>query len=127
MQFLLLFEHRKIGDGAGRFLLAERQLLLGRREIGRCGVEYLLVTVQFFLQRREPTFGLRQLCFGGGGAHHQFRRALFVGADTRLPAIAFDRDLVKPLAVLSRLGLDRVSALGALGMFFFRFVHAFGL
>ena len=34
MRFLLLFEHREIGGGAGRFLLAERKLLLGRREIG---------------------------------------------------------------------------------------------
>ena len=85
------------------------------------------MAVQFFLERREPLLGLRQLCFGGGGANHQFRRALFVGADARLAAIAFNRDLVEPLAVLSRLGLDRVSALGALRVLFFRFVHAFGL
>ena len=116
MRFLLLFEHREVGGGARRFLLAERELLLGRREIGSRRVEQLLVTIAFFLKRRQSSLSLRQLRFRGGGAHDQFRAALFVGADARLAAIAFDRDLVKPLAILPRLGFNCVSALRALGL-----------
>ena len=71
--------------------------------------------------------GLRQFRFGGCRAHDQFRAALFVGSDARLPAIAFDCDLVEAVAILPRLGLDRVAALRALGVLGFRLLHALGL
>jgi hypothetical protein len=85
------------------------------------------VTIAFFFKRGEPSLSLRQLRFRGRRAHDQFRAALFVGADARLAAIAFDGDLVEPVAILPRLAFDCVAALGALGVLFFRFVHALGL
>src|ERR1035438_10239814 len=92
MRFLLLFEHREVGGCARRFLLAECELLLRRREIGGCRVEQLLVTIAFFLKRRQASLSLRQLRLRRGRAHDEFRAALFVGADARLAAIAFDCD-----------------------------------
>ena len=85
------------------------------------------MTVAFFFERGEPMLSLRQLRFRRGRAHKQFRAAFFVRAYARLAAIAFDRDLVKPVAILSRFGFDRVTALRALGMLRFRLLHAFGL
>src|SRR6266478_1028237 len=54
MRLLLLLQHRQVGGGAGRFLLAERELLLGRRKIRCCRMEQLLVAIKFLLKRREP-------------------------------------------------------------------------
>jgi hypothetical protein len=127
MRFLFLFEHRQVGGGAGGFLLAERKLLLGRRKIRCRGVEQLLMTVALFLKRGQPALSLRELRFGGRRAHDQFRAAFLVGSNARFAAIAFDRDLVETVAILPRLGLDRVSALRALGVLGFGLLHAFGL
>ena len=90
MRLLLLFQHRQVGGCAGRFLLAERKFLLGCREIRRCGIEQLLVAVKFFLKRSESSLSLGQLGFRGCRARDQFRAALFVGSNARLPTIAFD-------------------------------------
>src|SRR5271157_5139722 len=70
---------------------------------------------------------LRHLRFRGRRAHNEFRAALFVASDARLAAVAFDRDLVEPLAILPRLGLNRISALGALGVLGFGLLHALAL
>src|ERR1039458_1291365 len=85
------------------------------------------MTASFFLKRRETILRLRQFRFRGGGAHDKFRAALFVGSDARFSTVAFERDLVEPLAILPRLGLDRIAALGAFRMVLFRFMHALGL
>ena len=127
MRLLLVFEQCKIDRGAGRFLLAERQLLLGCREIRSRRVQQLLVAIAFFFERRQALLSLRQLRFGGRRAHHQLRAALFVGSDARLAAIPFDRDLVETVAILPRLGLNRVSALRALGVLGFGLLHALRL
>src|SRR5208282_2358635 len=59
--------------------------------------------------------------------HHQFRATLFVGSYARFPSVAFDCNLVKPLTILPRFSLDRVSALRALGVFRFRLLYALRL
>ena len=69
------------------------------------------MTVPFFLKRREPLLRLRQLCFCGCRARDQFRAALFVGSDARLPAIAFDQDLIEALAISAVSPLARCETL----------------
>src|SRR5580698_5192073 len=127
MQLLLVLQQCQIDGGVRRFLLAEVVLLLRRGKVRRRGVEYLLVAVAFFLQRQKPALSLRQFRFGGRRAHDQLRAAFFVSADARLSAIAFDRDLIEVVAILPRLGLDRVTALGALGVLGLRLLHTFRL
>ncbi len=72
------------------------------------------MAIKFLLKRREPQLRLRQFRFRGCRARDQFRAAFFVGSDARLATIAFDKDLVEPLAILPRLRLDGVTALRAL-------------
>src|SRR5207302_444477 len=49
-----------------------------------------LAADKFFLKRSESSLSLGQLGFRGCRARDQFRAALFVGSNARLPTIAFD-------------------------------------
>src|ERR1019366_10474964 len=85
------------------------------------------MAVPFSLKRREPVLRLCQFGFRRRCPNDQFGAALFVGADARLSAIAFDGNLIEAVAILARLGLHRISALRALRVLGFRLLHAFGL
>ena len=126
-RFLFHFQNRQSGGCVGHFLLADGQFLLGSGKVRRCRLQYLPVTVAFFFQRQQPIRRLRKFRLGSRGANRQFGAAFFVGTAAGMTPINFDRDLIQSFAILPRLGFDRISPLGALGMLRVKLLHALGL
>jgi len=77
------------------------------------------VTVALFFERGQPLLGVSKFRAGGGSARGQFGAALFIGANARFAAIAFDGNLVQAVAILPGFSFDRVSTLRTLGVVFF--------
>ena len=126
-RFLLLFERRQVGRRRRRFLLAEREFLLSRGEIGGCGIEHLLVAVPFFFKRAS------RFCACASSASAEAVRTISsaqrsslvrMRALPRSPSMAI---WLRRSRFCRSLGLDRISALRALGMLGFELLHALGL
>ena len=95
-------------------------------EVGGSGFENLAIGFALGFERGQAVAGLRQLRFGGGGAHQQLGAAFFVVAAAGVGAVDFERDLADAVAVLAQLGFDGVAALRALAVLGFELLHGLG-
>ena len=111
----------------GRVLLPLLQLLLRVGNVGIGRLQRRPVRLQFLLQPRALLFGVADLGLRSGGAGIQLSAALLVGATALGSAIDLQRQRVEFLAVLLRLALDGVAALGAIAVLRFHLLHGFAL
>ena len=125
--FLLALDIHQPRRRGGRFLLPLLQLLLRVGNIGVGRLQRGAVRFQLLLQARELLFRVADLGLRSRRAGVQLSAALLVGATALGGAIDLQRQGVEFLAVLLRLALDGIAALGAVAVLRFHLLHGFAL